>query len=94
MLKLPHVKVSALVAGLVMGGGAAFIQAYLSIIPPPAYGICMVCHPKDLVNWIVDHVLGTTFGNVSVSVAVPVLTVLGIVIGANVAARRNGEYRP
>ena len=93
MSKLPKVKVSAFSAGLVMGLGAAFIQAYLKILPPPAYGICMVCHPKDLLNWFSDHLLGTTWGNVTVSTSVPVLTVLGIVLGAFFAARQHGEFR-
>lgn len=93
VFRLPKVKVSAFVAGLVMGGGAAFIQAYLQIIPPPAYGICMVCHPKDLLNWLADHLLGTNWGNTTVSVDVPVLTVVGIVLGALVAAWQHGEFR-
>ncbi len=59
MLRLPYVRVSAWTAGLIMGLGAAFIQAYLKIIPPPAYGICFVCHPKDLLNWVADHLFGT-----------------------------------
>jgi len=53
----------------------------------------MVCHPKDLVNWIADHLLGTAWGNVTVSTTVPVLTVVGIVLGAFVAARQHGEFR-
>jgi hypothetical protein len=88
----PFKKVSAWQAGLLMGGGAAFIQAYLKIIPPPAYGICFVCHPKDLLNWVFDHVLGTNFGNVTVSVEWPVLTALGTVIGAFIAAKQHGEF--
>ena len=93
MHRLRKYKTTAFQAGLVMGLGAAFIQAYFEIIPPPAYGICMVCHPKDLLNWVADHLLGTGWGNVTVSVAWPVMTVLGIVLGAYVAARRSGEFR-
>ncbi|HEX9075085.1 MAG TPA: YeeE/YedE thiosulfate transporter family protein [Anaerolineae bacterium] len=92
MLKLPYIKMSAMQAGLIMGGGAAFIQAYLKIIPPPAYGICFVCHPKDLFNWVSDHIFGTNFGNVTVSVDWPVLTVVGVVLGAFIAAKQHGEF--
>ncbi len=92
MHRLPPIKVSAFQAGLVMGLGAALIQAYFQIIPPPAYGICMVCHPTDLLNWLADHLLGTTWGNVTVSVQAPVLTVVGIVLGALVAAKQHGEF--
>lgn len=93
MRRASRFKVTAFQAGLVMGLGAALIQAYFDIIPPPAYGICMVCHPKDLLNWVADHLLGTNWGNVTVSVEWPVMTVLGIVLGAFVAAWRNGEFR-
>lgn len=89
----PRVRVPAFATGVVMGLGAALVQAYFKVIPPPAYGICMVCHPKDLVNWIADHLLGTHWGNVTVSRQVPVLTVVGIVLGAYVAARLHGEFR-
>jgi hypothetical protein len=92
MFRLPAVKVSAFQAGLVMGLGAALIQAYFQIGPPPAYGICMVCHPKDLLNWVADHLLGTNWGNVTVSVQAPVLTVVGIVVGAFAAAKQHGEF--
>ncbi len=90
--RLPAVKASALQAGFVMGFGAALIQAYFQIIPPPAYGICMVCHPKDLLNWVADHLLGTDWGNVTVSSNAPVLTVVGIVVGAFIAAKQHGEF--
>jgi hypothetical protein len=93
MPKLPKFKVTAFQAGLWMGLGAALVQAYFKIIPPPAYGICMVCHPKDLINFISDHLLGTNWGNVTVSVPWPVMTVVGIVLGAFVAAWRSGEFR-
>jgi hypothetical protein len=91
--KLPRVMVSALTAGLVMGFGAALIQAYFKIIPPPAYGICMVCHPKDLLNWVSDHLVGTQWGNVAVSTSVPVMSVVGILLGAFAAARQHGEFQ-
>ncbi len=92
MLKMPPIKVSAFQAGMVMGLGAALIQAFFEVIPPPAYGICMVCHPKDLLNWVADHLLGTTWGNVTVSVNAPVMTVVGIVLGAFAAAKQHGEF--
>ncbi len=92
-MRLPRIRVTAFKTGIVMGLGAALIQAYFHIIPPPAYGICMVCHPKDLLNWLSDHLLGTNWAQVSVSVEVPVLTVVGIVLGAFIAARLHGEFR-
>ena len=92
-MQIRKLRVSAFKTGLVMGLGAALIQAYFEIIPPPAYGICMVCHPKDLFNWLFDNILGTSWDQVAVSVQVPVLTVLGIVAGAFIAARTSGEFQ-
>jgi hypothetical protein len=85
--------VSPLMAGLVLGIGAAAVQAYFSVVPPVAYGVCLVCHPKDLVNWLADRFLGTDWPYSVVSSALPVLTVVGVVLGALVAALRHGELK-
>lgn len=85
------VNVSPLAAGVVLGFSAALVQAYFKVIPPVAYGVCMVCHPRDLVNWLADHLLGIEWDYSLASNAWPLLTVVGVVLGAMVAARRNGE---
>jgi hypothetical protein len=87
------ISVSPLTAGVVLGFGAALVQAYFKVIPPVAYGVCMVCHPKDLVNWISDHLLHTDWGYSVASDYWPLLTVAGVVIGAWAAARQHGELR-
>jgi hypothetical protein len=84
---------SPLVAGVILGLGAAVLQAFFSVIPPVAYGVCMVCHPKDLVNWIAFQVFGIEWGYSIASVQYPLLTVVGIVIGATVAAWKHSELR-
>ncbi len=85
------INVSPFKAGLVLGFGAALVQAYFKVIPPAAYGVCMVCHPKDLVNWIADHVLNTDWSYSVASTNLPLLTVIGVVLGALVASRQHGE---
>lgn len=85
------INVSPLTAGAVLGFGAALIQAYFKVIPPIAYGVCMVCHPKDLVNWVSDHLLNTDWGYSVASDYWPLLTVIGVVLGSWLAARQNGE---
>jgi hypothetical protein len=85
--------VSPIAAGLALGVGAALVQAYFKVGPPEAYGVCMVCHPKDLVNWVANHTLHTAWEVSSASIAWPVLTVLGVVMGAVVAAGQHGELR-
>ena len=42
-------------AGLVVGFLAASLQAFFGVLPPPAYGVCIACHMRDLVNWVLVH---------------------------------------
>jgi hypothetical protein len=88
-----QVKVTPFQAGLVLGLGAALVQAYFKVIPPMANGFCMVCHPKDLFNWIADHVFNLNWGYSMASTRLPLLTVVGVVLGAVVAAYQHGELR-
>jgi len=87
------VRIPPLVTGFVAGVSAAVLQAIFKVCPPPAYGICIACHTRDLVNWIVNHVAGTQLGMAPVSKPFPVLTVVGIFLGALIAALAHGEFR-
>ena len=78
-------------AGVVLGLGAALVQAYFKVIPPLAYGVCMVCHPKDLFNWGADHLFRLNWPYSVASTNWPLLTVIGVVAGALVASARHGE---
>jgi len=78
-------------AGLVLGLGASLVQAYFKVIPPLAYGVCMVCHPKDLFNWTADHLFSLDWGYSVASTNWPLLTVIGVLAGALVASARHGE---
>lgn len=80
-------------AGLVLGLGAAAVQAYFKLIPPTAYGVCMVCHPKELVNWLADNLLNTHWGYSMASINSPILTVVGVAAGAFIASVRHGEFQ-
>jgi hypothetical protein len=92
-LKLSKLTESVFVAGLILGLGAAAVQAYFKLIPPTAYGVCMVCHPKELVNWLADHLLNTHWGYTLAAVNAPILTVVGVIAGAFIAAVRHGEFQ-
>ncbi len=78
-------------AGVILGLGAALVQAYFKVIPPLAYGVCMVCHPKDLFNWVADHLFNLDWSYSLASTNWPLLTVIGVVAGAMVASARHGE---
>lgn len=85
--------VTPLRAGLVLGLGAAIVQAYFKVIPPVAYGVCMVCHPKDLFNWGADQLFGLNWRYSIASTNWPLLTVVGVVLGALVASAQHGELK-
>jgi hypothetical protein len=84
---------SVFLAGIVLGLGAATVQAYFNLIPPMAYGVCMVCHPKELINWLADHLLNTHWGYSMAAMEAPILTVVGVVIGSFIAAFQHHEFQ-
>jgi hypothetical protein len=77
------------VAGLLAVG----VQVFFHLEPPPAYAICMTCHPRDMVVWLVNRLTDTGWEIAPVSVSVPLLTTVGLLVGGYVAARRHGEVR-
>lgn len=94
-------RMTAAMVGAISGFLAAAVQAFFHVIPPPAYGICIACHVRDLMNWIAAHIYpiyGISHGKLiipggPVSYNFPLLTVVGVLIGAYIAARINREFR-
>ena len=86
-------RISATFYGVIAALLAVGVQIFFKVEPPPAYGICMACHPRDMINWIVNHIFGTNWEITPVSATLPLLTTVGVLIGAYMAAWRNGEIR-
>ncbi|MDD1702716.1 MAG: YeeE/YedE family protein [Methanoregula sp.] len=85
-----------LYVGLAIGILAAFVQVLLiSAGGPEAYGFCVACHTRDVVNVAVNDVAGTKLAVAAISqnAILPVLTVIGVLIGAFVSARYYQEFR-
>ena len=76
-----------------MALAAVAAGAFFQVRPPDAYGICMSCHARDLTNWLTNHAFGTELTVSPVSLVFPLLTVVGVVIGAFIAAIISGEFR-
>jgi hypothetical protein len=84
-----------LAAGLVIGVLAALVQGLLiSAGGPEAYGFCVACHTRDLVNDAINGMFGTklAIAAISANAILPVLTVIGVLIGAFAAAKMYGEF--
>ena len=80
-------------AGLITGALAAIVQLFFNVYPPYAYGLCVACHARDLINWLVNAGTGLNLSVAGVSVVVPVLTVIGIVLGAFIGSKQTREFR-
>ena len=85
-----------IILGAIIGVLAAIIQGLtISAGGPEAYGFCALCHTRDLVNGVLNILLGTTFGLAPISKAavLPVLTMIGVLIGGFFAAKLSQEFR-
>jgi len=83
---------SPLFFGIFMGALAVLAQPLFKIQPPQAYGICTVCHGRDLLNWISQKIFSITLESAKVSINYPLLTTIGIVAGSIISSRLNGEF--
>lgn len=90
-MKLKRFCSPILVTGIIMGLSAAAAQAFFRVQPPEAYGICLIGHPRDMVNWLLDNFLHTDWPISEVSYLFPVFTVFGVLVGSLIAAYKNKE---
>jgi len=85
-----------LVLGLLVGVFAAALQGLLiSAGGPEAYGFCVACHTRDVVNDAVNSIAGTKLAIAAISqnAILPVLTVIGVLIGAFISAKFYQEFK-
>lgn len=87
-------RITAVTYGVVAGLLAVGVQVFFGVKPPPAYGICVACHTRDVVAWLSNNLVGTQWEIAPVSVIFPLLTTIGMLLGAVLAAFRHGERRP
>ncbi len=85
-----------LYVGLAIGILAALVQVLLiSAGGPEAYGFCVACHTRDVVNVAVNDIAGTKLAVAAISqnAILPVMTVIGVLIGAFVSAKYYEEFK-
>ena len=87
------VRVTAVQMGIVSGILAVTAGALFEVRPPDAYGVCMACHGRDLVNWTINALAGTHLTVAPASLVFPVLTPIGVLLGALLGAATTGEFR-
>jgi len=82
--------------GALIGILAAFSQALLiSAGGPEAYGVCIACHVRDLVNGMTNIIAGThlALAPISKNSILPVMGVVGIMTGAFISAKVHREHK-
>lgn len=82
--------------GALIGILAAFSQALLiSAGGPEAYGFCVACHTRDLVNGMTNIIADTSLAlaPISKNSILPVMSVVGVLIGAFLSAKVNREHK-
>lgn len=84
---------SATQAAILVALLAVLAGGFFTVRPPEAYGVCMACHGRDLVNWTLNRVTGANLTVAPASAVFPLLTGVGVVLGAALAARVSGEFR-
>jgi hypothetical protein len=79
--------------GTVAGVLAVAAGAFFEVRPPEAYGICMACHGRDLVNWTINLIAHTHLTVAPASAVFPLLTTIGVLLGAVFGSATSGEFR-
>ena len=82
--------------GTLIGFLAAFMQALLfSAGGPEAYGFCVACHSRDLINDFINKIFRTNLGvaPISKNAILPSLSIIGVMIGALIAAKGHKEFK-
>lgn len=87
------VRVTAMHMGVIAGLSAVVAGAVFDVRPPDAYGLCMACHARDLVNWTINRLANTHLTVAPASLVCPVLTTIGVLAGAVIGAVSAGEFR-
>jgi hypothetical protein len=58
-----------------------------------AYGVCMACHGRDLLNWLFNRQFDSNLPVARAFIVFPPLTTVGVLIGALAGAITSGEFR-
>ena len=79
--------------GVLTGAVVVLAEAFGDLYPPAAYSFCLTCHTRDLVNSVINTLLGTHFQITLLARRALMVTPLFVFAGAALGARLHGEYR-
>jgi hypothetical protein len=93
LIRIKKFRINPWLAGAIIGFLAASLQQLANMIKPPAYGFCMACHGRDMVNSIINPIAGTNLGIAGIVTSIPTLTIIGVLLGSFVAAFVFKEFK-
>lgn len=91
--RVGRIRITAVHTGIAGAVLAVAAGTVFDVRPPEAYGVCMACHGRDLVNWTINAVAATQLTVAPAALVYPLLTTIGVLAGALAAARVHGEFR-
>jgi hypothetical protein len=92
-IKIKNLRINPWLAGAIIGFLAASLQQLASMTKPPAYGFCMACHGRDMINSVINPIAGTNLGIAGIVTTIPTLTIIGVLLGSFVAALIFKEFK-
>lgn len=90
---LGRITINGVQAGAVMAIMALLASAFVSDRIDEAYGVCMACHGRDLINWLLNHEFQFRLPISSAFIVFPALTTVGVLLGAMMGAVFSGDFR-
>lgn len=87
------IRVSALVFGIVAATVAVCVQVFGGFHPPQAYGLCVVCHTRDMINALFSRFAWYGAPVSTVALKGLILSPIGLLAGAAFMAILNGEWK-
>ena len=92
-MKINTLKKSPIFFGLALAVIVAIMEIFFNRIIPQAYEICTVCHARDLLSRIINVVVNLEMDSPDFARHAVVLTPIGLIAGAFIASKRNGEFK-
>jgi len=92
-IKIKNFRINPWLAGAIIGFLAASLQQLASMTKPSAYGFCMACHGRDMINSIINPIARTNLGIAGIVTTIPTLTIIGVLLGSFVAALIFKEFK-
>jgi hypothetical protein len=92
-MHLDALKRSPISFGIAVALAAVALQVAFKDDLPLAYGICTVCHARDLLSWLINHLGRFQMDSPAFASQAIVLTPVGLVAGSFVASKRSGEFK-